>query len=276
MKRSIFLLIFNFSFLIFNYVSAQCPVQNTAFQNGERLEYKLFFNWKFIWKTAGSATLTTQATTYKGQQAFQSDLITRTSGRIDRWFLMRDTLRSVVTTDIVPLYYRKGSNEGGKLRLNEITYTYSGGQTHTHQYYRNPYGDETHVDNHAAGCAYDMLSMMLHARSYQSSQFTTGQRIPFQFVDNANIRTETLIYRGIREFTTEDEKPVTYRCLVFSYVEKNQRGREKDIVTFYITDDKNHIPVRLDLFLRFGVAKAFLTHASGLRNPQTSIVQRKK
>ena len=60
----------------------------------------------------------------------------------------------------------------------------------------------------------------------------------------------------------------TYRCLVFSFVEKNKEGKEKDIVTFYITDDKNHLPVRLDMNLNFGTAKAFLTGARGLRNPQ--------
>ncbi len=271
-------LILSFSlFLIFSLpqpVMAQCPVQNTAFQDGERLDYKLYFNWKFIWKTAGSATLTTKKSTYHGRPTFQSDLITRTSGRIDRWFCMRDTLRSIVSVDIIPLYYHKASNEGGKYRFNRITYSYSGGQTRTHQFYRNPKGNITEVDNQVVGCAYDMLSMMLRARSYKSSQFAVGQRIPFNYVDNAKMKTETLIYRGIRQFTTEDENPVTYRCLVFSYVEKNEKGKEKDVVTFYITDDLNHIPVRLDLFLRFGIAKAYLVSATGLRNPQTSIVKR--
>ena len=39
------------------------------------------------------------------------------------------------------------------------------------------------------------------------------------------------------------------------------------------TDDKNHIPVRLDMNLNFGTAKAFLTGASGLRNPQDSRIK---
>ena len=63
-----------------------------------------------------------------------------------------------------------------------------------------------------------------------------------------------------------------YRCLVFSFVEK-ENGKERNIVTFYITDDKNHLPVRLDMNLNFGTAKAFLTGARGLRNPQTSKVK---
>ena len=275
MKKNILIILLS-HFLIFSFsqfLSAQCPVKNTAFQDGERLDYKLYFNWKFIWKTAGTATLTTKKTTHQGQSAFQSDLITRTSGRIDRWFTMRDTLRSVFTPQVVPLFYRKGANEGGKYRFNEITYHYSGGQTTLHQRYRHGDGRITEADNRTAECAFDMISMMMRARSFHASDFVKGQRTPFLLADGDRIKQETLIYRGIKEFTTEGDHPVTYRCLVFSYLEKNSRGKEKEVVTFYITDDLNHIPVRLDLNLRFGVAKAYLKSATGLRNPQTSIVK---
>ncbi len=251
---------------------AQCPVENTAFKSGEKLEYKLYFNWKFIWKTAGSASMTTQSVNYKGQQAYQTDLITRTAKMADRFFQMRDTLRSIYSSNMVPQFYRKGAREGGKYRVNEISYKYQGGQTLLHMFYRHGDGRITETDESTTGCVYDMVSMVMRCRSYKASDFTVGQRVPFQFADGDRLKTETLIYRGIKKFKVEDTK-VTYRCLVFSYMEKNSKGKEKEIVTFYITDDDNHIPVRLDLNLRFGTAKAFLTRATGLRNAETSIEQ---
>ena len=232
---------------------------------------KLYFNWKFIWKNAGTASMTTRSTTYKGKSAFQTDLITTTSKHIDRFFMMRDTLRAVYTSQIVPFYYRKGATEGGKYRLNEISYSYTGGKTNLHQYYLHGNGTVSIDDNSVSGCVHDMVSMVMRCRSYKASDFTVGQRVPFQFADGNKVRTETLIYRGIKNFKTEGDDKKTYRCLVFSYLEKNSRGKEKEIVTFYITDDKNHIPVRLDLNLRFGTAKAYLKNATGLRNPETSI-----
>ena len=78
-----------------------------------------------------------------------------------------------------------------------------------------------------------------------------------------------LIFRGRSTFQIENS-PVKYRCLVFSYVEKDDDGKEKEVVTFYVTDDKNRLPVRLDLNLKFGTAKAFLTGATNIRNPQTA------
>ena len=269
MKRIALFLILSFSI---GSAHAQCPVENTAFQGGERLEYKLYFNWKFIWKTAGSASMTTQSTTFQGKPAFQTDLITRTAKMADRFFQMRDTLRSVYTTDMVPRFYRKGAMEGGKYRVNEISYKYQGNQVKLHQYYRHGDGRIDEVDNSATGCVYDMVSMVMRCRSYLASDFVVGQRVPFQFADGASIKTEHLVYRGIKKFKVEDTK-ITYRCLVFSYMERNSKGKEKEVVTFYITDDNNHIPVRLDLNLRFGTAKAFLRNATGLRHASTSIEQ---
>ena len=42
---------------------------------------------------------------------------------------------------------------------------------------------------------------------------------------------------------------------------------------FFVTDDKNHVPVRLDMHLRFGSAKAFLTGMKGTKSPITSRVK---
>ena len=260
-----------FCFLFTSPLSAQCPQKNTAFQGGERLEYKLFFNWKFVWVNAGTATMTTDKTTYNGRSAYKSHLITRTSKRLDKFFCMRDTLTSVVTPDLVPLYYRKGANEGGKYRLNEVHYSYPGGNNHIELLYVNPYGKETRQALNRVDCVYDMMSMMLRARSFDGSQFKVGEKIRFLMADGKDIESQTLVYRGIKKFKTEETK-ITYRCMVFSFVEYKGK-KEKEIITFYVTDDENHLPVRLDMFLKFGVAKAYLKTATGVRNPQTSIIE---
>ncbi len=251
---------------------AQCPLENTAFKSGERLEYKLYFNWKFVWITAGEATMTTESTTYNGESAYKSLLQTSTNKRIDKYFCMRDTLQAVVTSDLVPLFYRKGANEGGKYRLNEVNYTYPGGKTHTKMLYVNPSGEETNLTLSNAECVYDMMSMMLRARSMSAEGMQKGDKITFLMADGKRVETQTLVYRGKKNFKMEDTK-VTYRCLVFSFVEYKGK-KEKEVITFYITDDDNHLPVRLDMFLRFGVAKAFLKDCSGIRHEQTSIIEK--
>jgi len=78
--------------LVGTHVSAQCPLDNTAFSSGEFLSYNLYFNWKFIWVKVGNAAMSTSATRYKGQEAYRSSLITRGNGKLDKFFVMRDTL----------------------------------------------------------------------------------------------------------------------------------------------------------------------------------------
>ena len=251
-------------------VHAQCPQVNTAFQSGEKLEYKLYFNWKFVWINAGTATLVTKDTNHNGQKAYRSHLLTRTSKRLDRFFSMRDTLECIVTQDIVPVYYRKGAFEGGKYRVNEVSYTYPGGKCHMDMMYQAPSGRQTKKMVEKAECVYDMMSMMLRARSFDASNFKKGDKLCFPMADGDNVENITLIYRGKKNFKMRSTK-IAYRCLIFSFVEYEGQ-KEKEIITFYITDDENHIPVRLDMFLKFGTAKAYLSGSEKLKHACTSIV----
>lgn len=250
--------------------TAQCGAVNTAFKSGETLQYKLYFNWKFIWVNAGSATLTIRQSKYQGKNVYRTHLITRTSQRLDRFFRMRDTLVAYNQMDLVPLYYSKRAFEGKTYRRNEVWYRYSGGKVHVKMAYQRNHLPVEYEESSSAYCMFDMLSMMLRARSFDASGYKVGKRIQFFMPDGRKVLNETLIYRGKKTFEMEDTK-IKYRCLVFSFVEK-EKGKEKEIVKFYITDDKNHVPVRLDMNLNFGTAKAYLTRASNLRNPQTSII----
>lgn len=88
--------------------------------------------------------------------------------------------------------------------------------------------------------------------------------------DGNSVETALLRYRGKSVVKADNGRK--YRCIELSYMEK-EKGKYREIVRFYVTDDKNHVPVRLDMFLRFGSAKAFLTSMYGVRNPVTSIVK---
>ena len=120
-------------------------------------------------------------------------------------------------------------------------------------------------------CVFDMLSILLQARSYDPKDYKVGDKILFPMATGRRIEQQTLIDRGKKIFKAEND--VKYRCLVFSLVEYDKKGKEKEVITFYVTDVKNHLPVRLDLYLNFGSAKAFLKTVRGNRHPLTSIIK---
>ena len=82
-------------------------------------------------------------------------------------------------------------------------------------------------------------------------------------------REQTLIYRGKEDIEANND--TIYRCLVFSFVEY-KKGKEKEVITFFFSDDKSHLPIRLDMYVNFGCAKAFLKSVRWNRYPMTSVV----
>lgn len=252
---------------------AQCSSKNTAFKSGETLQYDLYFNWKFVWIKVGNATWNVLQSAYQGKPAFRTELTTRTSARADKYFTMRDKLVSYTDLDLVPLYYEKDAFEGKTRRVEKVWYSYPAGQCALKMFYQRAQDTPRQSTYQSKYCAFDMLSMMLRARSFDPSDYKPGHRIPFLMAEGKHAEMQALVYRGKENFKMEG-RTTTFRCLVFSYVEKDKKGKDKEIVKFYITDDANHLPVRLDMNLRFGTAKALLTGISGTRNPQTSIVKK--
>lgn len=252
-------------------VQAQCPETNKAFKPGERLDYEMYFNWKFVWVKAGTTTLNTSLINYQGKQAYKTYLYSTGNKRADFFFKLRNTLISYYTPDMVPLYFKKASTEGKRYTEDEVWYSYNNGITHLRQRFRNHEGKVTYTSHTSRNCVYDMMSMLFRARSFNGNSFRQGQRIVFPMATGKKLENQTIIYRGKQVIKANDKKK--YRCLVFSFVEPGKKGKWEEVITFFITDDPNHIPVRLDMFLNFGSAKAFLKSVSGNRYPISSIVQ---
>ena len=251
---------------------AQKPI---AFKSGERLDYDLYFNWRFIWTKAGTAHLYTTDTIFDGKPALKVDLLSTGSKSADFFFKMRDSVMSVLTPDLLPVYYRKGSLEGGRYQVDEAWYSYPGDSSRVYQERTRPGTDYLKKDTTTMNvCIQDMVSSLMRSRSLDVRALKMNQKILIPIVSGKRVDMQTLIYRGRRIFEANNGK--TYNCLVFSFVEYTKEGDEEEVITFYITDDENHIPVRLDLFLNFGSAKAFLTKIEGNRHPLTSLVTKVK
>ena len=258
-----------FAFLPLN-VHAQCGIENFAFKSGEFLSYDLYFNWKFVWVKVGTASMSTVQTRYKGQNAFRSSLITRGNNQLDNMFVMRDTLLCYTNEQLSPLYFRKGALEGKRYYVDELWYTYPNNNCHLRMHRIDADGEQHWKDAEYKSCIYDMMSIFLRARNFDASKLKEGENIPMPISDARSLANSWLKYTGKTTLKMKNGS-AKYRCLVFSFIER-EKGQNHELIRFYITDDKNHLPVRLDMFLSFGSAKAYLTGYKGLRNPMESKV----
>ena len=261
------------SLLTVGTASAQCTRQNKAFQAGETLTYDLYFNWKFVWVKAGTAHYRINSSNYGGKPSLRTDLLFQGSKRLNAVFPMKDTLISQMTPELVPLYFRKGATEGKHYTVDEVWYSYPDRKSHVKQKFLNRHGEISNTEHESDECNYDMLSILNVARSFDPSSYKVGHRIHFPMATGTKVEPQTLIYKGKENFKANDD--VTYRCLVFSLLDYDVKDKEKELLRFYVTDDLNHLPVRIDFYLRFGVAKAYYVSGKGLRNEQTSIVKKK-
>ena len=250
---------------------AQCGIENTAFKSGEFLSYDLYFNWKFVWVKVGTASMSTVQSRYNGQKAFRSSLITRGNDQLDNVFIMRDTLLCYTNLDLEPLYFRKGAREGDRYYVDELWYTYPNNNCHLKMHRIDHDGEVHWKEAEYKDCIYDMMSIFLRARNFDADQLKVGENIPMPISDARRLTNSWLKYTGK---TTLKMKNGTakYRCLTFSFIERED-GQNHELIRFYITDDKNHMPVRLDMFLSFGSAKAYLSGYKGLRNKMESQVK---
>lgn len=269
MKRNVLVFILLTTFLL--PAMAQCPEDIRAFKAGETLDYEMYFNWKFVWVKAGTSTINTSRVKYQGRDAYKTYLYSTGNKRADFFFKLRNTLISFYTPNMVPLYFKKASTEGKRYTEDEVWYNYKNGATQLRQRFRNHEGKVSFVNRTSHRCVYDMMSMLFRARSFDGDDFRVGQRIVFPMATGKNLDNQTIIYRGKKVIKANDKRK--YRCMVFSFVEPGKRGKWEEVITFFITDDPNHIPVRLDMYLNFGSAKAFLKSVSGNRYPITAIVK---
>lgn len=253
-----------------NISNAQCTFRNTAFKSGEFLTYNLYYNWKFIWVKAGLATMSTVESNYKGTPSYRCSLTTRGNNKVDEMFVLRDTLLCYSSTEMAPLYYRKGAREGKRYYVDEIFYSYDNGKCNVRQHSQHNDGTHTWQKHTYDDCIYDMLNMFIRARSFNPEKWNKGYTVDFAIADGDSRKPAKIKYLGKSNIKADNGKK--YRCLQLSYLELED-NKYKKIVDFYVTDDDNHIPIRLDMFLRFGSAKAFLIGMKGERNPINSIVE---
>ncbi len=267
MRRSFLVIIYALCFLTAD--AQQCGIENTAFQSGESLTYDLYFNWKFIWFKVGSAAMSTTKSSFGGQEAYRTSLITRGNNKLDGVFVMRDTLLSYCSySDLSPLYHRKGAREGKRYYVDEIWYTYPKNNCRLKMHRINADGQELWHEREYKDCVYDMMSIFLRARNFDASTMQKDDVFPMPISDAWRLSNSWLKFRG-RETFKMDGTGEKFRCLVFSFIE-HEKGKNHELIRFYITDDINHIPVRLDMFLSFGSAKAFLKSYTGIKSPMTS------
>lgn len=236
---------------------AQCQLSSSSIKPNEEIDYVLYFYWGILWKEAGVATYTSESIDYRGNPALRLQLTMQTNETADNFFKMRDTITSIISDKLEPLYYRKAAEEGKRFTIDESYYTYEGNKSIATLKRTWKDGEVKNYDNiESYECIYDMLSVLGKARSMNPNEYKKGDR--FKILMTTGKKAEELIleYRGIESVKSENKK--NYKCMVYTLLKEGKKNKLKDFITFYISNDDLKLLVKLKFELNFGSAQVNL------------------
>src|SRR5690606_12641754 len=114
-------------------------------------------------------------------------------------------------------------------------------------------------------CTQDILSAIFYARNIDYSKYKPGAKIPFTLFLDEQVYELYIQYLGKEKiktrygtFNTIKISPLLIEGTIF---------KGGDEMMIWVTDDKNHIPVRVSSPIIVGSIKVDLMGYSNLRNP---------
>jgi len=249
MKQFLFLVFFGISNLVFSQT-------NLPYKVGEYAAYKVSFGPI----NAGFATL-------KVQEIIEKDTIPcyhiigkgRTVSVFDWFFKVRDVYETFIdTSKLVPINFIRAIHEGGYSKTQHYIFNHKDSIV---------YDQDTSYS--IPSNAQDMLSALFYARTFNKNDLKQSQSffVPI-FMDEENYTLEILYL----ENELLETKLGTIDCMVFQ--PKMQEGRifeDGEKMKIWITDDANHLLLRVETDIWAGTIKAEIISVDHLKTPLTII-----
>lgn len=247
-----------FTFItIFLFPGEHMTGQN-SFKPGEELKYSIYFGPI----NAGIADVSLVKTYYKRKEVYHSKIVGRSTGIADKIYQVRDTYESYFDTlTILPLTSIRDIKEGRYRKQNIDSYNHE--------------KDIIYCGNKGAISApqdiRDITSAFYHMRNYDFKSLKTGDIIKFDILFDDELITFKLHFLGTEHIKT---KMGEFNCLKFIPViaenNKNENPENisptpKDDMILWLSDDPNHIPIRVKFDLFIGSIKCDLIKYNGLK-----------
>lgn len=231
---------------------------NSAFKEGEILSYRLHYG--VI--DAGVAVLEVKPSVIdiQGRKVYHIVGNGTSKGTFDWFFKVRDRYETYIDKDaMVPWMFVRRVDEGGiKFSQDYVFNHYSkkvdvgGGEK-----FDVPVGVQ------------DMLSAFYAGRNLDFSQAKENDVFTLMSFVDKELWPVKIRYVGKETIETEIGK---FSCLKFRpLVQRGRVFKSEDDLCIWITDDKNHIPLRAQAKIVFGSVKMDIISVSNLANPTSEV-----
>ncbi len=225
-------------------------VDNKAFKRGEQLNYRIHYG--IIDAGTANISVLNENKVIGGRDSYHVIGTGNSTGAFSFFFKVRDKYESYIDEkSMCALIFTRKVDEGG--------FRFTQDQVYDQEYHKvNSNGKEFTIPNYVQ----DMLSSFYFARNFDYSNEKPGKiDSVITFVDN---ETWTLRIKFIKRDTLDSDIG-KIRCLVFEpMVQKGRIFKHDDDLQVWISDDKNHVPIRAQANILVGSIKLDLESYSGL------------
>jgi hypothetical protein len=263
-------LLTTFAILSTILVHSQCFEKNSAFKEGEILNYEIYYNLGFIWLNAGYVEFKVKEGEFQERPVYYFDAYGATYKSYDWIFKVRDRYQAYLDKEsLKPLWFYSQTSEGGYEA--DIKYYFDQDNCLAHLYTQNsdrPFQKDT---LRLPSCTFDVLSLIYYSRNIDFSKAKVGDSIPVVAILDTSIYNLYIRYLGKEVFESRDGKK--YKCIRFSalLVEGTIFKGGEDLYA-WVTDDKNKIPILVEAKILVGSVKAYLRSAQELNNPMDALI----
>lgn len=262
------LIFFAFSFTKKPAQQGLCEIENTSFVSGEKLVYKAYYNWGFIWLPAGEAsfTLTENKTDYEVR------VIGKTYDSYESFFKVNDYFYSKIDkATLYPKNFVRIIEEGNYRKFDSISFDQENKKAYSINGKTRATAKRKEVNYDI--CMHDLLSVLYFMRNINVEQYSKGDYIPTKvFFDNESYPIKVRYdgkesKKNIKELGKYNTIKVTPDMVV------GEVFKEGDKMKIWISDDANKVPLLIESPLKVGSAKAVLKSHSGLRHKLTAKIK---
>lgn len=237
-----------------------CYMENTRFQVGEQLVYKLFYNWNFVWLSAGEVTFNVNEV--DGQ--YHLSAVGRTYSSYEWFFKVRDYYDTYVDKQsLLPTTSIKNVNEGKYKLYNKVEFNQD---EHIAVANRGKTADQTKRKEYKVDeCMHDVLSVIYYARNIKFDEMETGQSFPIKIFLDKETHALNVKYKG-KESRKKIKGYGKFNTIKFSpEVVAGEVFKEDDQMNVWVSDDQNCIPLLIESPVSVGSVKAVLKSHNGLK-----------
>ncbi|MCP9237373.1 DUF3108 domain-containing protein [Lewinella sp. JB7] len=245
-----------------------CSIDNNAFQAGEKIVYKLYYNWNFVWLAAGEVTFKV----HDLPDEYRVTVRGRTYPSYEWFYKVTDNYESYLDKEtLLPKIHIKDIHEGGYQKYDRTTF-YQDEQRIVS--YRGKTRDDTkpkYMD--VDPCMHDLISIIYFARNLDYKRLRKNDEIPIKIVMDQEMHPLKIRYLGA-EKDVKIKGSGRYNTLRFSpQLITGELFKEGDEMKIYVSDDQNRIPLMIESPVTVGSVKAVLKSYNGLRYPMEAKIE---